>query len=143
MTTKGVFLILLAFCLLVPSISSAQDISLYDDAGAAVAYIDTGNDLTIYLWGGEPVAYLDGHSIYGFNGKYLAWLEHGIIWNHNGNAVGFIQGAVSMPTQLEPLKGLQELTPLKSLEELEPLEPLHTDQWSRIPLAIFLAMGRG
>lgn len=139
---KRTLLIVLALCLILPTICYARDVALYNDQGAAVAYIDTSNDLTIYLWEGKPVAYLDGHSIYGFNGKHLGWLENGIIWDHSGDAVGFTQGAVNMPTQLQSLKGLQELSPLRSLEELAPLEPLHTDRWSRIPLTIFLSMGR-
>jgi len=141
MGTKRIFLILLALCMMLPAACFARDIALYNDQGEAVAYIDTSRDLTIYLWGGKPVAYLDGHSVYGFNGKHLGWLENGIVWDHGGNAVGFIQGAVNIPTQFQSLKGLQELTPLKALEELEPLEPLHTNRWSRIPLAIFLSMG--
>ena len=141
MTTKSLSLMLLAFILLIPGISYSQEISLYDNTGAAVAYIDTSNDLTIYLWGGRPAAFLDGHSIYGFNGQHLGWLEHGIIWNHAGNAVGFIQGATNMTTQIPPIKGIQEIVPIRAIEELAPLEPLHTDNWSSVPLALFLAQG--
>jgi hypothetical protein len=135
------FLTLLALCLMLPAVCHARDIALYNDKGQAVAYIDTSGEGAFYLWGGQPVAYLDGHSIYGFNGKHLGWLENGIIWGHAGNAVGFIEGAVNIPTQLQSLKGLEQLTPLKSLKELEPLEPMHTHSWSSIPLALFLSMG--
>jgi hypothetical protein len=37
---------------------------------------------------------------------------------------------------------LQKLTPLKSLQELEPLEPLHKNKWARLPLEIFLSLGK-
>jgi hypothetical protein len=142
MTKRNLFAILLFFFLLVPAISYAREISLFDDAGEAVAYIDTDDEMNIYLWKGEPVAYLDGQSIYGFNGKHLGWFKDGIIWDHEGYAVGFIEGAINKLTKLERLKGLQKLTPLKSLQQLEPLEPLHKSQWARLPLEIFLSMGK-
>ena len=142
MNVKKIFVTLLFISLLVPAISYAREISLYDDAGEAVAYIDTDDEMNIYLWKGEPVAYLDGQSIYGFNGKHLGWFKEGIIWDHGGYAVGFIEGAVNKLTKLERLKGLQKLTPLKSLQQLEPLEPLHKSQWARLPLEIFLTMGK-
>jgi hypothetical protein len=127
---------------LLSSIAFAEEISLFDSKGQAVAYIDTSEDLTIYLWKGQPVAYLDGSSVYGFNGKHLGWFKDGIIWDHKGCGVGFVEGAVNKLAKLEKLKGLQQLTPLKSLQELEPLEPMHKDKWSPIPLEIFLSMGR-
>ena len=142
MNIKRLFATLLVFFLLVPAISYAREISLYDDAGEAVAYIDTDDEMNIFLWKGEPVAYLDGQSIYGFNGKHLGWFKKGIIWDHVGYAVGFIEGAVNILTKLERLKGLQKLTPLKSLQQLEPLEPMHKSQWARLPLKIFLTMGK-
>ncbi len=142
MNIKKIFATLIVFFLLLPAISHAREISLYDDAGEAVAYIDTDNEMNIYLWKGEPVAYLDEQSIYGFNGKHLGWFKEGIIWDHEGYAVGFIEGAVNKLTKLERLKGLQKLTPLKSLQQLEPLEPLHKSQWARLPLEIFLTMGK-
>lgn len=134
--------VLFVLVMLFPVSALAREISLYDSVGEAVAYMDTDDELDIYLWGGNPVAYLDGSSIYGFNGKHLGWFKDGIVWDHNGYAVGFVEGAVNMLTKLERLKGLQQLTPLKSLQQLEPLEPLHKNQWSRIPLEIFLSMGR-
>jgi hypothetical protein len=142
MYMKRVFEILLVFSLLVSAISYAREISLYDDSGEAVAYIDTDDEMNIYLWKGEPVAYLDAQSIYGFSGKHLGWFKEGIIWDHEGYAVGFIEGAVNKLTKLERLKGLQKLTPLKSLQQLEPLEPTHKNRWSRLPLEIFLTMGK-
>ena len=121
---------------------SAREISLFDYKGDAIAYIDTNDEMNIYLWEGKPVAYVNNDSVYGFNGKHLGWLKQGIIRDHNGYAVGFIEGSVSMLTNLESLKGLQELTPLKSLEELEPLEALEKNQWARLPLKNFLLMGK-
>lgn len=45
--------------LLSSHIAAAEEISLYDSEGAAIAYIDTSNDMTIYLWEGDPVAYYE------------------------------------------------------------------------------------
>lgn len=120
----------------------AREISLYDDLGEAVAYIDTNEEMNIYLWHGDPVAYLDGESIFGFNGKHLGWLEDGIIRDHSGYAAGFIEGALNKLTKLERLKGLQKLTPLKSLQQLEPLKPLYHNKWGRSPLEVFLSSGK-
>jgi hypothetical protein len=136
---------LITFLLIVLSLSSkaiADEYSLYDYTGEAVAYIDSSEEFTIYLWKGIPVAYLDDSSVFGFNGKHLGWFKDGIIWDHNGYAVGFVKGAVNKITKLEKLKGLKQLTPLKSLQRLQPLEPIFKDKWSSIPLEIFLSMGR-
>jgi hypothetical protein len=136
------YLIFFVFVLALPITNYAREISLFDDSGEAVAYIDTEDEMNIYLWKGEPTAYLEGESIYGFNGKHLGWFKEGIIWDHDGYVVGFIEGAINMSTKLEKLKGLQKLTPLKSLQELEPLEPLHKNKWARLPLEIFLSLGK-
>ena len=142
MKMKQILPIILALFLTAPTICHARDIALYNYQGEAVAYIDTESDLTIYLWGGEPVAYLDGHSIYGFNGMHLGWFEDGIVWDHNGNVVGFVEGAVNVTTQIQPIKGVQNISPIRSIEEIEPIEPVHTNRWARISFAIFLSMGR-
>lgn len=134
-------LLLITLCLLFSSVAYAREITLFDREGAAIAYIDTNEELTIFLWNGTPVAYLEKSTIYGFNGKHLGWFKDGIVRDHQGGGVGFIEGAVSKLTKLEPLKSLQKLTPLRSLQELEPLEPLFKDSWSGIPLDLFLLQG--
>jgi hypothetical protein len=72
---------------------SAEEITLFNSNGEAIAYFDTDDeDLTIYMWNGTPVAYLDPDGdifdIYGFNGKHLGWYDDGIIRDHDGYAVG-------------------------------------------------------
>jgi len=137
-STMAASVILLFTC----SSVQAKEISLYNDDGEAVAYIDTDDDMTIYAWKGEPQAYLDGLNIYGFNGDHLGWLKNGIIRDHKGYAVGFIEGGVNILTKLEKLKGLKKLQPLKSLQKLEPLQPLDKSEWGRLPLEIFLSLGK-
>lgn len=122
-----------------------DEITLYDYEGRAVSYIAVDDDLTIYTWDGEPVAYLtprgDDFHIYGFNGNHLGWFQNGVIRDHNGDAVGFVEGAINMLTELESLKSLKSLKPLKALRELAPLKPVNTLQWSRLPLSVFLRLG--
>lgn len=138
---RRTFLAFLFLTLALVANAQAREITLFDSEGEAVAYIDTSDDATIYLWSGKPAAYLDGKSIYGFNRKHLGWFEQGVVRDHNGNGVGFIQGAVSKLIRLEGLKSLKSLNPLKSLKELEPLKPLNSNQWSRLPLELFLLSG--
>ena len=137
---KHIMMILMLMCVCVGS-TLAEEITLFNSDGAAIAYMDTGDEMTIYLWNGQPVGYLEKGSVWGFNGEHLGWFAKGIITDHDGYAVGCIKDAVSMLYKLEPLKGLKKLKPLKSLQELEPLKPLEKHQWSITPLSLFLAAG--
>lgn len=124
-----------------PSGAQDNDITLFDSVGAPRAYIATDDELTIYLWDGQPVAYLDGTDIYGFNGTHLGWFEHGIVRDHDGRAVGFVEGAVSQVTQIEPIKSIRQIKPIKAIEEIAPIAPLFVSVWSATPLGVFLAAG--
>jgi hypothetical protein len=132
--------------LLVIAPARAQDeLSLFDGAGKAAAYIVADEDLTIYLWTGEPVAYLvedrdRAFHVYGFNGDHLGWFVDGIVRDHEGDAACALKDAIQRP-QLEPLKSLKSLRPLKSLKELAPLRPLFSSQWSQFPCRFFLSRG--
>jgi hypothetical protein len=110
--------------------------TLFDSEGEAVAYIALDDELNIYLWNGEPVAYLKKEAsdihVYGFNGSHLGWFENGIIWNHKGYAVGFVEGAVSKITKIEPIKGIEKIPPIK---------PTFTMKFSDTPLKAFLIQG--
>lgn len=122
---------------------SAQEISLFNSDGDAVAYI--ADDMTIYLWGGDPVAYLNRSSgtwhVYGFNGSHLGWYEDGIIYNHRGDAVGAQENATSMITSIEGIKSIKSIKPIKSVKEMAPMKPMFSSSWSRTPLVIFLRAG--
>ena len=133
-------IICLLFLIAIGTQIKADEVSLYDSKGNAVAYVDTGDENTIYTWAGNPVAYISKDSVYSFDGKHLGWLSKGVIRNHDGDAVGFIKGAITNVTlQLENLKGLKQLKPLKGLPELEPLKPLWTTSFSATPLSLFLS----
>jgi hypothetical protein len=70
----------------------AQENTLFDFDGNAIAYISTDSQNTIYLWNGTPVAYIYPQSgnfhIYGFNGQHLGWFANGLLRDNNGYIVG-------------------------------------------------------
>ncbi len=149
---KKYVLFLILFLTLV-SLAKAEEITLFDKNGDAIAYIADDDDMTIYLWEGSPVAFLvksgdaknpktDNFSIYGFNGKHLGWISEGIIRDHDGYTVGFIEGSINIRTSREPRKGRQERTPRQSRQEREPREPRFSNNWSETPLKYFLKEGR-
>lgn len=125
----------------------AEEITLFNLDGEAVAYIDAANeDLTIYMWSGTPVAYLvpDGQafSIYGFNGEHLGWFEDGIVRNHKGYGVGFRKGATSIYTKYETYKSYKKYKPYKSYKKYPPYKPYYKTQFSEESLSLFLMLGK-
>jgi hypothetical protein len=142
-TISSVLLLTLATTLAVHAADKEK--TLFDSEGEAVAYIALDDEMNIYLWKGEPVAYLkkeagDTH-VYGFNGNHLGWFENGIIWNHKGYAVGFVEGAVSKITKIEPIKSIRRITPIKRIEKLPPTKPTFKKEFSDTPLKAFLIQG--
>ena len=138
---KNFALLAVVFFYIGPRIAHAEEITLYNSHGAAIAYVDTDDEMTIYLWGGKPVAYLEKGSVWTLNGQHLGWFENGIIINHDGFVEGCVKGAISMLYSLEPLKGLKMLKPLKGLQTLEPLKPLDRQTWASTPLSLYLGGG--
>jgi 4-fold beta-flower domain-containing protein len=125
---------------------AAEEVSLFDGSGHAVAYVATEDALTIYLWSGKPVAYLDGdqsggYNVYGFNGRHLGWYLQGIIWDHQGAASCAQKERLMVLSHLEPLKSLKALKPLASLKELAPLRPLFTNKFGDTPCELLLGQG--
>ena len=114
--------------------ASAEEITLYDSAGEAAAYIDTAERNTIYLWSGEPAAYLrkDGSvpDIYGFNGRHLGWLEKGIVRDHEGLMAGFTY----RPQKMQK--------PFRAQPEFPPQRPFYRNTFSSTSLTEFLMQGR-
>ena len=131
---------LAAVMLWVPVDGVAQEISLYDSEGEAVAYIDLSDDLTIYLWEGKPVAYLDEEDVYGFNGNHLGWYSRGSIIDHDGDAACVEEERHPSP-RYESYKGYKEYKPYKSYKEYAPYKPYETGRFSDFPCAFFLAGG--
>lgn len=125
--------------------SKAEEITLFNSDGDAIAYIDA-DDLTIYLWNGTPVAYLDpngdAYNIYGFNGKHLGWFEDGIVRDHEGYGLGFKKGATSTYTKYEPYKSYKQYKPYKNYKEYAPYKPYYKTQFSNESLALFLSKGK-
>lgn len=140
--------ILAFFCLIVHAASN--ELTLFNQRGEPVAYIDTHDEYTIYLWNGEPAAYLTDSSahgslaVYGFNGKLLGWYVDGAIYDRNGGVSGFIKGCCPLYepyTQYEPYKGYKRYKPYKSYREYESYQPYLRYQWGQ-ELSLLLRAGR-
>jgi hypothetical protein len=142
---KKTILTLIAIVLLT-IVVNAQEVSLYDSEGEAVAYIDFGEEATIFMWKGTPVAFLekDGQDVcvFGFNGSFLGWYEDGIIYDKNGYAVGARDGAVNMITKIEGIKGIQSITPIRPITPITPIQPIWKSSWSNTSLSEFLYFGK-
>jgi hypothetical protein len=127
--------------------TKAQEITLFNSDGEAIAYIDAEDeDLTIYMWNGTPVAYLDPNgdafNIYGFNGEHLGWFEDGIVRDHEGYAVGFRKGATNIYTKYEPYKSYKQYKPYKAYKKYAPYKPYYKNQFSGESLSLFLMRGK-
>lgn len=127
--------------------SFAEEITLFNAEGEAIAYIDAeDDDLTIYMWNGTPVAYLvsedNTYSIYGFNGEHLGWFEEGIVRDHKGYAVGFKKGATSIYTKYENYKSYKQYKPYKAYNKYAPFKPFFKAQFSSESLSLFLMRGK-
>ena len=124
---------------------AADQVTLFDARGKAVAYMAPDDDLTVYLWSGKPVAYLyqdsgsDFH-VYGFNGKHLGWFVNGVVRDHDGNAACAIK-EVMRSTEFEPFKAFKQFKPFKSFKEFAPFRPFLSTIWGDIPCRFLLADG--
>jgi hypothetical protein len=125
---------------------NAQEVSLYDSDGEAIAYIDYDEDATIFMWDGTPVAFIekddDDLCVFGFNGSFLGWYDNGIIYDKNGYAAGARKGAVNMVTKIERIKGIQKITPIRPITPITPIQPIFKSHWSNISLTEFLYFGK-
>lgn len=128
-------------------VAYADDVSLYDNSGKAVAYIDMDDDMTIYLWSGKPVAYLVADAaaagefaVYGFNGTHLGWFAQGVIWDHTGAASCADPDRMGA-RQSEPFKGFKEFKPFKAFREFAPLRPGFTNAFGDTQCEFLLASG--
>lgn len=141
--------IFIAFLIMLSStVTLAEEITLFNPDGEAIAYIDADDEeLCIYMWNGNPVAYLEpdggAFDIYGYNGEHLGWFEEGIVRDHEGYVVGFIEGAINVFTQFEPFKAFKKYKPHKTFQKFAPLKPIYRNQFSSMPLSLFLMRGRG
>ena len=142
---KRILSILLAAAVSAGAVS-AEEITLYDSAGEAAAYIDIADRNTIYLWSGEPAAYLlkEGSvpDIYGFNGRHLGWLENGSVRDHEGLMAGFTKGSLNMHTGQEHYRPQKMQKPFRAQPEFPPQRPFYRNSFSGTPLRELLMQGR-
>lgn len=142
---KALAMLGLAACVLLSSarVEAGEEVTLFDAAGRAAAYIAIDDDLTIYLWSGKPVAYLDRDGsdfhVYGFNGSHLGWFVKGVIWDHDGDAACAPKERIGS-TQFEPFKAFKEFKPFKSFKEFAPFRPTLSKSFGT-PCGLLLASG--
>lgn len=122
-----------------------QEISLFDAAGRATAYIAVDDELTIYLWNGKPVAYLEPSDagefhVYGFNGSHLGWFLQGAVWNHDGSASCAVKEAMNS-TEYEPYKSYKEYKPYRNYQEYAPYMPHLSGSFGQLPCGLLLMSG--
>lgn len=119
-----------------------MEVTLYDGAGRAAAYMDMEDDCTVYLYDGTPVGYVDGENVYGFNGRHLGWFEEGVISDRFGHSVGFTGEACPSETGEEPPKRPKQPKPGKRGMETPPMKPLFSPTPSDEDFELFLKQGR-
>lgn len=124
--------------------NAEDDVSLFNGAGKAEAYIALDDELTVYLWSGKPVAYLeredDGYHVYGFNGKHLGWFVKGVIWDHSGKA-SCATKEMLQSTEYEPYKSYKQYKPYRSYKQYAPYRPYLTNSFGDAPCRFLLAEG--
>ena len=142
---KSIFLTIMTIVSFTLTIS-AQQTSLYNSQGEAMAYIDYDEDATIFMWNGNPVAFLekDGNDIcvFGFNGSFMGWYEDGIIYDKRGYAVGARKGATNMSLRSERSKSSQRSIPSRPSTPSTPSQPSWKSSWSSSSLSEFLYFGK-
>lgn len=130
----------------VPTPAQPQDeVTLFNAASKADAYIALDDEMTIYLWSGKPVTYLkkdseSGYHIYGFNGKHLGWFVRGVIWDHEGNGSCAVK-EVLQKTEPEPFKAFKQFKPFKSFTQFAPFRPTFSNKFGDTPCRFLLAEG--
>jgi len=135
----------LAVLAALPVVAQGEEITLLNQRGLTVAYIDRSEGATIYFWSGIPTAYVKGTSIYGFNGRHLGWFEGGIVRGSGGRRAGYTEETIAVYGQT-PLhlseKGPKQQKPVPLPEEPAPPKPVYLDMPSPVPLGELLRRGR-
>ena len=149
--TKSIYLCLV--CMFFSSVSFATDdeITLFDQSGESVIYIDLDDDLAIYIWEGHATAYLDGSlnqflrgetlDVYGWNGKHLGWYFDGIIMNHNGDASCVTRERHPGPVT-EYVKYVKYVQYVKYVSYVAPVEPIFSNHFGEPDCLTLISSGR-
>ena len=139
-------LLTIFFVSVLSTVAHAEDeVTLFNGASKADAYIAVDGELTIYLWGGKPVAYLEkdssgGYHVYGFNGKHLGWFVKGIIRDHEGKASCATNEAMNS-TAYEPYKAYKQYKPHKAYTQYAPYRPYFSSAFGDTPCRFLLGEG--
>jgi hypothetical protein len=107
--------------------------TLYDQHGAAIAYIDD-DETSIYIYDGTPVAWVMDDSVYGHNGRYLGWIQEGWFYDRGGHPAFFTDyargGPVKPARRARPARGARRARPARSAREARPARPACSLSWS-------------
>ena len=137
-------LAVLALLAALPVAAPGEELTLLNQRGATVAYVDWSDDGTIYLWSGIPTAYVNGTSIYGFNGRHLGWFADGIVRGGGGKRVGYTEETIAVygqtPRHLAE-KGPKGPKPVPLPADPAPPKPVYLDAPSPLPLGELLRRG--
>ena len=134
--TSFIVLFALSLC------AHSQQVSLFDQKGEAVAYIDYNKDATVFLFDGTPAAFLEKNGIVGFNREFLGWYEDGIVYDRNGKVVGCKKEALSMYYKIERMKSIQRLAPIRPMTPIAPMMPIRSSIWNSMLLSDWLLKGK-
>jgi len=93
-----------------------MEITLYDDSGKPVAYLDIDDENTIWMWEGHAVAYIEDNVIFGWNGEHLGWFIDQIIYDLNGYRVGYTGETCPRNLKLEPFKKFKRFKRFKRFQ---------------------------
>lgn len=119
-----------------------MEVTLYGQAGSAVAYIADDREHSIYLWDGHAVAYLLDEKIYGWNGHHLGWLSGGIAYDTHGYRVGSVKDKCPSVTFVEPIKNIKYVKTVKNVRNVAFTRPSLSLGYSNRSLKDFLEDGR-
>ncbi len=137
---------LFLFVLLFAGIANAQQVSLFDQSGEAVAYIDYDEDSAIFLWDGSPVAFLekDGEDwcVFGFNKLFLGWFENGFLYDKKGHIAAATEKTINRITKAGRIKGIQKITPFKPITRITPVKPIFRNSWGANSGSSYLVTGK-
>jgi hypothetical protein len=85
-----------------------MEITLYDQNGSPIAYLDPDDEQTIWMWDGYAVAYLDDDALYGWNGQHIGWFVVGIMYDLDGYQTGYTAETCPRTLKYEPYKSFKK-----------------------------------
>ena len=137
---KRILQIIIVISFVVPTVTIAGELDIYDPEGKAVVYIDPVKQSAIYTWSGDAVAYLFGECgpqclyIYTWEGSHIGYFAYGIVFDLQGDMVGSLQQVLNKPFSEPGAKQAQNAQYPKSdryaPSEIQPPFSYNHSKWS-------------